>query len=107
MPRAAAIADLGRLGVEPPYPDTAAMRTATGCDACRGSGYRGRLGIFELLAVDELVRRRIAACATASEIKAAALPAGMRSLRDDGVAEVLAGNTTADEVLRATMRAEE
>ena len=70
---------------------TAAERSAVGCPACRQTGYRGRLGIFELLLVDDVVRRQIQARATAAEINAAVRAAGMRTLRDDGVAKAKAG----------------
>jgi general secretion pathway protein E len=78
---------------------------AAACAACRQTGYRGRLGIFELLLVDDGVRRRIQSTATAAEINAVARAGGMTSLREDGVAKVRAGLTTVDEVLRVTMRA--
>ena len=76
-----------------------------GCTHCSHTGYRGRLGIFEMLLVDDAVRRKIQSTATAAEINAAARAGGMASLRDDGVAKVRAGVTTVDEVLRVTMRA--
>jgi general secretion pathway protein E len=78
--------------------------SATGCPACRQTGYRGRLGIFELLLVDEAIRRHIQTRATAAEVTDAAKAGGMKTLRDDGAAKVLAGVTTVDEVLRVTMR---
>ena len=76
-----------------------------GCDACRGAGYRGRDGVFELLEVDDAVRDAIQARANAAEIRAVATRAGMRLLRQDGVEKVLAGQTTLDEVQRVTVRA--
>jgi general secretion pathway protein E len=82
------------------------MRKGRGCAACRGTGYRGRVGTFELLTMDERVRKLIQARATAAEIKDAGVAAGMRTLRDDGVAKVLAGVTTTSEVERVTMRPE-
>jgi len=78
-----------------------------GCAACRQTGYRGRLGIFELMTVNESVRRHIQSCSTASQIKAAAANAGMRTLRDAGLAKVLDGITTIEEIERVTMRATE
>lgn len=77
---------------------------AVGCPACRQTGYRGRLGIFELLMVDDVVRRQIQARATASEINAAVRAAGMHTLRDDGIAKVSAGLTSREDVLRVTMQ---
>ena len=80
------------------------MRRAVGCAACRQTGYRGREGIFELLLVEDRIRRQIQARATASDINAAAREAGMEFLRDDAAAKVLGGATSVDEVLRVTMR---
>jgi type II secretory ATPase GspE/PulE/Tfp pilus assembly ATPase PilB-like protein len=69
------------------------------------TGYRGRIGIFELLLVDEAIRAKLAARSTASEIKSTALARGMKALRDDGIIKAFAGQTTIEEVLRVTMRA--
>jgi type II secretory ATPase GspE/PulE/Tfp pilus assembly ATPase PilB-like protein len=80
------------------------MRKGRGCAACRGTGYRGRVGTFELLSMDERVRKLIQAHATAAEVKEAGVAAGMRTLRDDGLEKVLAGVTTTSEVERVTMR---
>ena len=98
--------ELRRLNLDPAATDASGMRHGPGCDACRGTGYSGRIGLFELLTVDEGVRRQISARGTASELKAAAATGGMTTLRDDGVAKVLSGQTTVDEVVRVTMRAE-
>ena len=95
-------AELARLGI-PPTADTSGLRAGVGCENCRGTGYRGRLGLFELLTVDEAVRRDIAAVAPASRIAATAVAGGMRSLHADGVARALAGVTTLEEVARVTM----
>jgi type II secretion system protein E len=75
---------------------------AVGCDECRGSGYRGRTGIFEILPVTDEVRPLVIAHASASDIKQAALGQGMKTLREDGWDKVLAGVTTIDEILRVT-----
>jgi general secretion pathway protein E len=84
-----------------------AEKIAVGCAACRQTGYRGRLGIFELLLVDDIVRRQIQARATAAEINTAVRAAGMHTLRDDGVAKAAAGLTSIEDVLRVTMRLEQ
>ncbi|HWE00779.1 MAG TPA: ATPase, T2SS/T4P/T4SS family [Tepidisphaeraceae bacterium] len=81
----------------------AAIGASSGCPTCRGTGYRGRVGVFELLQVDEAVRRQITARASAPEIKAAAVAGGMLTLRDDGMAKQSRGVTTMEEVLRVTM----
>ena len=107
--RPAPVEELARLFPPSATPmsvaDSERIVTTTGCAACRQTGYRGRLGIFELLLVDDAVRRKIHAMATAAEINAAAREDGMISLREDGIAKVRAGVTTVDEVLRVTMRA--
>ena len=95
-------AELARIGI-PPEADVSGLRAGTGCDQCRGTGHRGRLGLFELLTVDEAVRRDVAAVAPASQIAATAVAGGMRSLHADGIARALAGLTTLAEVARVTM----
>jgi general secretion pathway protein E len=81
-------------------------RTGRGCGACRNTGFRGRVAICELLRVDESIRGRIQSRASASEIRDAAMRAGMRLLRDNGIDKVLAGVTTVAEVARVTVRSE-
>lgn len=76
---------------------------AVGCDTCKGKGYRGRLGIFEVFTVDDEVRHLIINNATAIQIRQRARELGMRTLREDGVRKVLAGMTTAEEVISTTM----
>jgi general secretion pathway protein E len=74
----------------------------TGCEACAGTGYTGRIGIFELLVVDEPVRREILNNSDAKTITKVAVNRGMRTLREDGVRTVLSGRTSIEEVLAAT-----
>jgi len=73
-----------------------------GCAACRGTGYRGRTAIHELLVVDGPVRALVMARADAAAIRRHATAAGMTTLRDDGLGKARAGITTVAEVLRAT-----
>jgi len=73
-----------------------------GCATCRQIGYRGRIGIFELMEMNEEIRNLIVAKSPPAAIKAAALREGMRALRDDGFDKVKAGITTIEEVLRVT-----
>lgn len=81
------------------------LTAGEGCEKCRQSGYRGRLGIFELLTVNDEVRDKIQERANATDIRERALAAGMRLLRDDGLEKIAAGVTTPAEVQRVTMRA--
>jgi general secretion pathway protein E len=78
----------------------------TGCDACSNTGYRGRIGIFELMLIDEPVRREILNNSDAKTIQRVAQQQGMRLLREDGARQVVAGITSVEEVLAATQAAE-
>jgi general secretion pathway protein E len=73
-----------------------------GCDRCFGGGYLGRVGIFEMMELNDDLRKRIMANADASELTLAAKRNGMGSLREDGWRKVAAGVTTAAEVMRVT-----
>jgi type IV pilus assembly protein PilB len=73
-----------------------------GCDRCNGTGYRGRLGIFEILLMDEEIRSLVLRRASADEIAAVAVDKGMRRLREDGLDKVRLGLTSPEEVLRVT-----
>ena len=84
-------------------PVDATLCHPTGCDRCDGTGYRGRIAIGEVLPVDEAIRQLIMRRAPATEIEAAAVAAGMTTIRRDGLAKALAGTTSLDEVLRVTL----
>jgi general secretion pathway protein E/type IV pilus assembly protein PilB len=73
-----------------------------GCRQCRGTGFRGRTGIFELMPVNECIRAMILDRTSSLEIRKEATRQGMRSLRQDGWRLVQEGRTTLEEVLRAT-----
>jgi len=74
-----------------------------GCDRCRGTGYRGRAGIFEIFTVDDEIRHLINENAPVSKIRQRARDLGMRTLREDGIRKVVSGMTTPEEVISATM----
>jgi general secretion pathway protein E len=78
----------------------------TGCEDCSNTGYRGRIGIFELMLIDEPVRREILNNSDAKTIQRVAQQQGMRLLREDGERQVVAGVTSVEEVLAATQAAE-
>jgi type IV pilus assembly protein PilB len=73
---------------------------AVGCPRCRNTGYRGRMGVFEVMHMTDEIRSMIVSRASSHEIKAVALQQGMVALRDDGVAKVRAGETTLAELGR-------
>ena len=79
---------------------------ATGCQACAETGYSGRIGIFELLVIDEAVRREILNNSDSNTVMRVAQSHGMRTLRQDGARQVLAGVTSLEEVLAATRAGE-
>ena len=80
---------------------------AVGCEQCHNTGYRGRLGIYEVMQVTDKVRRLIANRATEDQIREAAQEAGMLTLGEDALAKVKAGLTTAEELLRVVTEVKE
>jgi general secretion pathway protein E/type IV pilus assembly protein PilB len=74
-----------------------------GCVECHGTGYSGRIGIFEFLSVDEALRQLIHAGTGEAQLRMAARRAGMSSLREDGWRAVRAGLTTMEEVVSITI----
>jgi type IV pilus assembly protein PilB len=77
---------------------------ARGCRACNGTGYRGRVGLYEVMEVTESIRDLVMVGATAVEIKRKALDEGMLTLRTSGLEKVRQGITSLEEVLRETVR---
>lgn len=73
-----------------------------GCDACHSTGYEGRMGIFEVLILDDTIRQAIVERKDASAIEALATAGGMQTMFEDGLAKVQAGLTTIDEIMRVT-----
>ncbi|HOK96615.1 MAG TPA: GspE/PulE family protein, partial [Anaerohalosphaeraceae bacterium] len=78
-----------------------------GCDKCNRSGYRGRLGIFEIMVFNDELRDLVMNNASTSVLREAARRAGMKTLRENGLAAIYDGITTIDEVSRETIAAEE
>ncbi|HAU48371.1 MAG: Flp pilus assembly complex ATPase component TadA [Pirellulales bacterium] len=75
----------------------------SGCDKCSGSGYKGRLGLYELLIMTDELRDLVVRNASTEEIRDLARKAGMVTLRDSGMVNMFEGHTTADEVIRETI----
>jgi len=93
---------LKRIGFPPDEIENAKFWHGVGCEGCRQLGYQGRMGIYELLILNEGLRPLILNRAPASTIAAKAMEFGMRTLRTDGWNKVRAGQTTVEEVLRVT-----
>ena len=85
-----------------PAPGPAALHRGTGCKVCNQTGYRGRIGLFEILPMTDALRRLILRRAAEEELEAVNRENGFTTLREEGIARVLEGVTTLDEVLRVT-----
>jgi len=96
-------AELRLLGPAAQQLSAARLFKGRGCADCSFTGYRGRLGIFEIFLVNDEVRHMIFERVTAAELRTKARELGMRTLREDGLRKVVAGMTTLEEVLRVTM----
>lgn len=88
-------------GIKGPALD-AVYYEGAGCDECDDTGYRGRIGLYEVMRITGPLRQLITNHATTDEIRAHALDSGMVTLREDGLAKMMQGMTTLDEVLRET-----
>jgi general secretion pathway protein E/type IV pilus assembly protein PilB len=95
--------ELGVLQLSPEQVAAARFARGVGCQRCQGTGYHGRLGIFEIMVLDDELRRLVHARAGVSVLRAKAHSQGMRSLREDGVRKVIAGLTTIEEVVSLTV----
>ncbi len=89
--------------VDPTQEGTGVPYVGKGCKLCRGTGYQGRIGLFELLKVDENVQSLIQTRANAAQVRNAARAGGMKLLREDGMEKIIAGQTTVAEVVRVSM----
>ncbi|MDQ6622639.1 MAG: Flp pilus assembly complex ATPase component TadA, partial [Verrucomicrobiota bacterium] len=95
--------ELRALRIEASQLGEANVMKPVGCDHCRGTGYRGRMGIFEMFVIDDDVRHMINEKRSTLLLRQRARELGMRTLREDGVRKVLAGLTSAEEVISITM----
>lgn len=96
-------AELRSLNIDPEKAAGANFRKGKGCSDCSNTGHRGRFGIFEIFVIDDEARKLIYQKVPSSVLRIRAREMGMRTLREDGTRKVLAGLTTTDEVVRATV----
>ncbi|MCE5322001.1 type II secretion system ATPase GspE [bacterium] len=89
-----------RLGIDIDGDARVSFYRGKGCDHCRGNGYKGRLGVYELMHVNDRIRDLVLQKSSAHLIREAAVETGMKSLRDDAIAKILLGQTTLEECLR-------
>jgi type IV pilus assembly protein PilB len=95
--------ELRALGIEPGHVSEAQVMKPVGCEECRQIGYKGRMGIFEIFIIDDEVRHMINKRSSTFILRQRARELGMRTLREDGVRKVLAGLTSAEEVISVTV----
>jgi type IV pilus assembly protein PilB len=95
--------EMRALRIEPGQLRDAQVTHGKGCEQCRGTGYKGRMGIFEIFVLDDEVRHMINKRSSTLNLRQRARELGMRTLREDGVRKVLAGLTSAEEVISITI----
>ena len=95
--------ELRALRIDPGQLGEAQVMKPVGCDQCRKTGYKGRMGIFEIFTIDDEVRHMINKRSSTLLLRQRARELGMRTLREDGVRKVLAGLTSAEEVISVTV----
>jgi general secretion pathway protein E len=95
---------LKSIGVSPKYFNENRVYKAAGCENCFNTGYKGRLGIFEIMVLTEKLKTLILKTFDSNRIKSEAVLEKMRSLRQDGLQKVKKGITTIEEVLRVTQK---
>jgi len=98
---------LEEIGFTPEQLETATFMRGKGCNACSKSGYKGRIGIYELMIVNNKVRELVFAGANTTEIRKLAIEQGMNTLYLDGLEKVLKGVTTIEEVYRVAKKTEQ
>jgi general secretion pathway protein E len=101
-PSAQEVRRLAELRLTPDQLPDGKLRRGRGCPNCFQTGYTGRSGIYEMLAVDDTVKEQIMGQVSASDIKRSAVQRGFRTLRMDGANKLTEGITTIEEVLRVT-----
>ena len=94
--------EIKALNIDPQKAAAAKTLKGKGCIDCNKTGHRGRMGIFEIFVIDDEARKLIYDRVPSNTLRTRAREMGMRTLREDGTRKVLAGQTTADEVIRAT-----
>lgn len=95
--------EMRALSLDPSRMTEATIFGPVGCEKCRGNGYKGRMGIFEIFVIDDEVRGMINGGLTTTQLRRRARELGMRTLREDGIRKVLSGLTSGSEVVHATM----
>jgi type IV pilus assembly protein PilB len=107
QPHTPSDAQLEAAGITPEMAATAKFMKGKGCGHCSKSGYRGRLGIFELMMMTNKVREMAFAGASTQDLRRVAVSQGMVPLYNDGIRKVLIGTTTIEEIFRVAKRVDD
>ncbi len=91
------------LGLTPEDVGDRVLYYGRGCDYCNGTGYRGRLGLYEIMVMDDHLRELIMRHASSSLLRQEATKRGMRTLRESGLLAIYDGLTTIEEVVKETV----
>jgi type IV pilus assembly protein PilB len=91
------------LGVDPQYFAQGTPKKGTGCKTCSDTGYKGRVALYEVMRFGDSLKEMVLQGASTAELKAAAIKAGMMTLRMSGIAKIMQGMTTPEEIMRVTM----
>jgi type IV pilus assembly protein PilB len=99
-------AELRKFGFKPKDPEEmVTLYRGEGCDVCKMTGYKGRVGLYELMRINDEIRELVVRRAPLADIREAGKAFGMHELREDGLLKVLEGVTTPDEVMRVVFTA--
>jgi type IV pilus assembly protein PilB len=94
---------LVEVGFTPEEASQARLKKGRGCGSCNNTGYRGRVGLYEVMEISEEIRELILSGASAMELRRKSLEEGMISLRRSGLIKIKEGMTTVEEVVRETV----
>jgi type IV pilus assembly protein PilB len=97
-------AALAAVGFTPDLAETVVPKRGKGCEKCTGSGYKGRVGLYEVMEISEALRELILVGASALELRRKAIEEGMITLRGSGLRKIADGVTTIEEVVRETVK---
>jgi type IV pilus assembly protein PilB len=91
------------LGIPPDEVKSFQVYKGKGCSLCNNTGYKGRVGLYEVMPMKEEIKELVLSRASTSEIKKEAIRLGVKTLRQSGIAKIKEGVTTIEEVLRSTI----
>ena len=94
---------LVEMGFTPENLARAKLAKGTGCRTCNGTGYKGRVALYEVMRFTDSLKEMVLQGSSTAELKAAAIKGGMLTLRMSGISKVMEGMTTTEEILRVTM----